>query len=192
MAAQQKLLPRTKLLPGNEGPPIRRDAFHDDEPAFDDENVADDDSHIFERLALIQMSHTAYDFMMDYLTSHPPERAVALIGPKEHDAVTHVLIDEHGESTPASHTFGHVLMNGKLKVFIAAGLDVKGIGHTHPFGVTWPSHGDLVYVEKCFAADKHGTLDRFLLPIICGQRLYPYVVFRDQPLVAEPAQVILF
>jgi len=188
----QKLLPRTKLLPGNDGPPIRRDPYHDDEPIFDDDPLADDGSPIFERLAVIQMSHMSYDVMMDYLTAHRPERAVALLGPKDHDAVTHILIDEDGEATPASFTFGHVLVNEKMKIYVAAGLDVKGIAHSHPLGCTWPSGGDLKYVARCFASDKQGTLDRFLLPIVCGQRLYPYVVFNDNPPAAQVAQVVLF
>jgi proteasome lid subunit RPN8/RPN11 len=193
MSANQKLLlPRTKPWPGEDGPPIRRDPYDDEEPIRDDDPLPREGTPIFSRIPVMQLSHTAYDQMLDYLTDHPPERAVALIGPKDHDAVTHVLIDESGDSTPASFTLGHVLLNEKLKTFVAAGLDVKGIAHSHPLACCWPSQGDLRYVAKCFENDKQGLLDRFLLPIVCGQRLYPYLVFSDQPRAAQLAQVVLF
>ena len=183
---------RDKLVPANDGPPIRRDAFHEDEPILDDDDVADDGSPIYNRVPVMQMSSASLCRMMAYLTSHPPERAVALLGPKDHDAVTHVLIDESGHATSASFTLGHVFLNEKLRLYTAAGLDVKGIGHSHPAGCCWPSLGDLHYVAKCFAADREQSLVTFLLPIIVGQRLFPYIVYRDHPNAAQIAQVVLF
>jgi hypothetical protein len=184
--------PRVRLTPANDGPPIRRDAFHDDEPIFDEDDFADDGSPILSRTPVLQMSSGSFFEMMAYLTSRPPELGLALLGPKNHDAVTHVLIDESGHATPVSFTLGHVLLNEQLRAYTAAGLDVKGIAHSHPRGCCWPSLGDLRYVAKCFAADRGQSLVTFLLPIVVGQRLYPYIVYRDDPTAAHIAQVVLF
>lgn len=185
------VLPRTRLTSSKEGPPIRRDPYHDDDPIFDGDDQAQDGSPIFERLAVMQIASTTFIELMDYLTSRPPEAAGVLIGPKNHDGVTHFVADETGAPTAVSFTLGHIKLNQLLAKYVPAGLDAKGIVHSHPLGCVSPSAGDLAYVAQCFASGK-GTLDRFLLPLVVGGRFYPYIVFRDQPDVAEFAQVVLF
>jgi len=183
---------RRRLVPLDDGPPIRREPFCPDDPFTEEDDHAEDGSPIFERLAVLQMSGPSYFTMMQYLTTNPYERAVALIGPKDHDVVTHVLIDESGDASSSSFTLGHVLLNDRLKTYVAAGLDAKGIAHSHPPGCNWPSLGDLTYVAKCFATDRQGMLTQFLLPIVVGNRLFPYVVLRGDPRIPVVAQVILF
>ena len=130
--------------------------------------------------------------MMEYITGRMPETAGVLIGPKGHDAVTHFVPDEAGDSRPASFTLGHLKLNEILAKYLPAGLDGKGIVHSHPASCTSPSSGDLAYVAKCFQVAKNGSLDRFLLPIVVGERFHPYVVFRNEPDIPRFAQVVLF
>ncbi len=111
-------LPRTKLTSRKEGPPIRRDPYHDDEPIFDGADQAGDGSPIFERLPVMQIASTTFIELMDYLTRRPPEAAGVLIGPKNHDAVTHFVADETGEPTAVSFTLGHVKLNHLLAKYV--------------------------------------------------------------------------
>ena len=127
---------------------------------------------------IVLMTQPVYIAILAKLT-WPPEKGGLLIGPKDHEAVTHFHLDDSGEATDASFTFDHAALNDALKGYVAAGLDCKGYVHVHPPGCDRPSYGDLAAVRALFAKQKNGGLHRFLLPIIASGQLHPFVIERQ-------------
>jgi proteasome lid subunit RPN8/RPN11 len=179
-----------KERPWEEQFPIRRDPLR--EPDANNETVTPDTDLQVTALPVMQIAAPAYFRIMSDLTTRPPEAGGVLVGPQDHDAVTHYFPDETGDGTPVSFTFDHVRLNRLLSRLAAVGLDAKGVVHSHPSGCPTPSQGDLAYVDRCFALAKDQPLSRFLLPIVCGRRIFPYVVLHDRPWLAQFAQVVLF
>src|SRR5207245_2905285 len=89
--------------------------------------------------------------------------------------ITHFVPDRTGHSTPASFELGTDELNEILRRMKPAGINCKGIGHTHPTGVPSPSHGDLVYLRRVFGLPANADPAQFYMPIVCGGRLFPYV-----------------
>lgn len=170
--------------------PIRRDPYREEQ---DNQNPFDDLADLsVAPIPVMQIASTVYMQLMSHLTTRPPEAGGVLVGPRDHDAVTHYLPDETGDGTPVSFTFDHIRLNQLLARLEAARLDAKGVVHSHPLGCPMPSRGDLSYVARCFALAEATTLPRFLLPIVCGQLIYPYIVTHDRPWVAQFSQIVLF
>ena len=151
-----------------------------------------DDPRLLDDLPPLLMTTTAWLLMMTDLTSRPVEAGGVLIGPSGHDAVTHYVPDLTGHATGASFTFDHERINQTLRQYVPLGLDAKGIAHSHPSGCLTPSLGDLDFVFDCFATVSADDVERFYLPIVVGRRLFPYTVFRGNPLVTVCSQLILF
>lgn len=159
------------------------------------EDTDDDESQrsvFLSMVPVIQISSPAYFALMEYLTARSPEAAGILVGPKDHHVVTHFVPDDTGDASPVSFTLGHLRLNELLATFLPAGLDAKGIVHSHPSGCTNLSVGDVLYAERCFNLPKNKSLERLLLPLVVGNRFYPYVIFRDDPRTVHFAQVVLF
>jgi proteasome lid subunit RPN8/RPN11 len=137
-------------------------------------------------------SQAALEEVLQALRERPPEAAGLLLGPRNHELVTHFLPDEDGEATPASFTLAGRGLTLKLKPYLAAGLDCKGIAHSHPAGITCLSSGDLLYVQRVFQHPKNAALQRFCMPVVAGGRLYPYVVLRlpEGGLGVRPARIL--
>lgn len=149
----------------------------DDSPAPRPEGLepvfAEDFDHIF-------MLDSVFDEARAYFAARRPEAACLLLGPKNHDLVTHMLTDEEGRATPVSFTLAAASLNRQVKPYLAAGCDIKGIWHLHPPGVTSLSYGDITYVRNLFLNSKNSSLDRFLMPITAGGRFYGFVVTRSE------------
>jgi proteasome lid subunit RPN8/RPN11 len=113
--------------------------------------------------------------MMNYLCDRDPEAAGILLGPAGDDIlITHFIPDATGRSSPASFELDGPELTRVLRRMKPAGIQCKGIVHTHPAGLTSPSQGDLAYLRKLFA--KPGSdQSPFFVPIVCNGRLYPYV-----------------
>lgn len=140
----------------------------------------------------MRLLQTAYLDIMRHLTSVVPEAGGMLLGPKGSSVVTHYVIDENGKATAASFTLDAAGLNRVLKKALDCGLNCKGLVHSHPPGCTQPSGGDLVYVRKSFTNEKNKDLTEFLLPIVCGGVLIPYIVRPREENVVQMAQLILF
>lgn len=189
--------------PFNEYPPesradrsLRRIPSHPRKsPRLRGSRKRDDDCAVHTFLAEyppLLMATTAYFAMMADLISRPVEAGGVLIGPIDHDSVTHYVPDATGRATTASFTFDHEQINELLRRYVPLGLDVKGVGHSHPAGCLAPSSGDLQFVCDCFTKASPSECDRFYLPIVVGKRLFPYVVYRGDAPVTVYSQLILF
>jgi hypothetical protein len=150
-----------------------------------------DEVWCFGALPPMVFTESAYRGMMNYLTSRPPELGGALLGPQGDELVTHFVPDLEARTSAASYTPNVAFLGGILQRFMTCGLDCKGIAHSHPLGCTRPSHGDLIHVRSTFARPKNAKALQFLLPIVCGERVYPYIVFRAKRLSVVCAQLVL-
>lgn len=134
---------------------------------------------------ILLMSQSVYRSVLAKLV-WPPEQGGLLLGPKDHEAVTHFHFDGNSEGTGVSLTFDHAGLNEALKRYVAAGLDCKGYVHVHPPGCDRPSFGDIAAVRALFIKEKNRGLQRFLLPIVASGLLHPFIIERDD--LAEVAK----
>jgi proteasome lid subunit RPN8/RPN11 len=127
-------------------------------------------------LWMMKITQAALRQLMEYLLSREPELAGLLLGPADDDSlITHFVPDRTGHGTSASFELGTVELNDVLKRMKPAGINCKGIAHSHPAGITSPSHGDLIYLRRTFDLPTNAAAAQFYMPIVCGGRLYPYV-----------------
>jgi proteasome lid subunit RPN8/RPN11 len=137
----------------------------------------------------LKISQPAHRQMMEYLLARRPEAAGLLLGPADDDLlVTHFVPDKTGHGTSASFELDAAELNKVLKRVKPAGLNCKGIAHTHPAGVPCPSQGDLNYLRRVFGLAKNSAAVQFFMPIICGGRVYGYVYAQE---CVQRAEIIL-
>ena len=137
-------------------------------------------------LWVMKITQSAYRDMLDYLRSREPEAAGLLLGPVDDDLlVTHFQPDEDGHGTSASFHINAPGLNRTLNRVKPAGMNGKGLAHSHPRGVIQPSYGDLMYLQKLFGLPANAAADQCFMPIVCDRRVYPYVYARGRLWVAE-------
>lgn len=134
----------------------------------------------------MKITQSAYQDLLEYLLARKPEAAGILLGPIKDDVlVTHFIADSEGIGTSASFSLNSPFLNRTLKQVKPAGLNAKGFAHTHPDGVTQPSYGDLMYLEKLFRLPANAEALQCFMPIVCDHRVYPYVYARGRLWIAE-------
>lgn len=144
-------------------------------------------------LDCILLSQPAYDEGRAYFADKLPEAACLLLGPKKDTAITHILPDETGQATVVSFTLDAQTLNRRVKPFLAADLDIKGVWHLHPCGVTSLSGGDIAYAGKLFLNPKNAALDRLVMPLTVDGRFHGFVLTRSGgTLCVRRAQLVLF
>jgi proteasome lid subunit RPN8/RPN11 len=137
-------------------------------------------------LFTMKITQPALRNLLNYLLAHEPETAGLLLGPDDDDAlVTHFVPDRTGRGTAASFELNATELNGVLKRMKPAGINCKGIAHSHPAGIASPSQGDLIYLRRLFGLPSNADAAQFYMPIVCGGRLYPYVYFQGRVWRAE-------
>lgn len=147
------------------------------------ENLGDDE---LVPLWLLKITQAALRQTLDYLVSRPPEAAGILLGPHNDDSlVTHFVPDLTGAGNSASFHLDTDELNRVLRRMKPAGLNCKGIAHSHPAGVATPSLGDVRYLQRIFSLPQNAAAGSFYMPIVCGGRLYPYVYAAGQVWHAE-------
>lgn len=156
----------------------------------DDEDTDGDDRHQ-DTVPVMRITEPAYQRSMRELTRRRPEHAGIFAGPKDTDLITHFFEDERGKPSLASFTLDAAWLNEIIRQFLRCGIDVKGVVHSHPSGVTQPSHGDLSYVRDVFANPNNSSAQEIFLPIVCDGRFYPFLVERDVHIRVRPAQLVL-
>jgi len=129
---------------------------------------------------VIRMTQSCYVEIMGELANRPPEAGGMLLGPADDDLVTHYIPDVNAKATAASFTLDAAGLNKVLAQFRECGMNAKGLVHSHPRGCVSPSVGDIEYVRKSLANAKNQAASRFLLPIVCGKHLYPYIITRGE------------
>lgn len=134
----------------------------------------------------LEMCQSAYCEIQDYFRAREPEAAGLLLGPTRDDpVVTHFVPDEDGDSTAATFHLSAAGLNRVLQRVKPAGLDCKGIIHSHPSGVVKPSSGDLAYLRRLFDRPANADVVQCFVPIFCDRRLYPYVYAQGRLWLAE-------
>lgn len=137
-------------------------------------------------LWVMKITQSAYREMLDYLLARKPEAAGILLGPVLDDPlVTHFVPDSQGAGTPASFRINATGLNRTLGRVKPAGLNCKGLVHSHPAGIPQPSQGDLIYLEDLFRLPKNVAAQQCFMPIVCDRRVYPYVYARGRLWHAE-------
>lgn len=160
----------------------------DDSHSSDESSLVDDD-HSWHRdqpvvpvagdRPVIKMEQTVYLKLMRELGGRPfeHERAGILFGPHDRDdVVTDFVPDRTGSFSATSFTLDHVTLNQTIRRNSDAGISCNGIVHSHPPGIAVPSGGDVAYLRSLFSTRMNAETTRFLFPIVCNGRLYPYVV----------------
>lgn len=152
--------------------------FSADSPSMTHETVtADLDGSV----ARFYMLRAVYEEIFEVLGSVPPEACGMLLGPTSHASmITHFLPDDSGISSPTMFQIDGKRMTEVIQPYIAAGLDVKGICHSHPSGCYRPSSGDLTYLRRLFASDKNSNsaTTTFYFPIISDNQIFHFAYDR--------------
>ncbi len=98
------------------------------------------------------------------IAAHPPERGGALLGPPQRPLVTHFLADPDAATTSSSYRPSRALDARVKELEAGAGLELKGIVHSHPRGVDRPSDHDAT--ELATGLRLNGHMARYLAPIV--------------------------
>ncbi len=98
------------------------------------------------------------------LGGHPPERGGALLGPRHRPVLTHFVPDPEGVRTSATYAPSRALDTRVKDLERAAGLELKGIAHSHPHGLDTPSAQDAL--ELAEGLRRNGHLAFYLAPIV--------------------------
>ncbi|MBL9085160.1 MAG: Mov34/MPN/PAD-1 family protein [Planctomycetales bacterium] len=176
--SESKLLTRVARQPG-----ASRSGAPEPAPGRD-ENLVHDDGLL--SLWLLKITQPAFRQLLEFLLEREPEAAGLLLGPANDDLlVTHFVPDLTGRGTPASFELGTVELNEVLQWMKPAGINCKGIAHSHPAGFVSPSHGDLNYLRRVFGLPSNSAAGQFYMPIVSGGRLYPYVYAQGRVWCAE-------
>lgn len=145
--------------------------------------ISDND---YPSLWTLKITQSAYSDILAYFRSRQPEAAGILLGPGRDDpVVTHFEPDEDGDGTSVSFHINAPGLNRILQRVKPAGLDCKGIIHSHPPGHVRPSAGDLAYVRRLLGKPANAAAHQCFLPIFCQGRFHPYIFAHDRLWLAE-------
>ena len=141
-------------------------------------------------LWMMKMTQSAYCDALTHMLAIEPEAAGILLGPAQDDLlVTHFIPDLEGNANPASFRLHAASLNKTLKRVKPAGLNCKGIVHSHPSGICQPSLGDVAYLKDVFKLAANVRATQFFMPIVCDGRMFPYVFAGGRVWIAEMALV---
>ncbi len=142
-------------------------------------------------VTLMMITQSAYWQGSEDLSSREEEAAGLLLGPKEDDLITHYVPNAGRSATRTSVTLDAERCNAVLAEYVPLGLDLKGIWHIHPSGITSLSLPDLDYVASLFDREKNAAATKFYMPIQCDGLTYPFVLSRHDPYDVQPAGLLL-
>lgn len=143
--------------------------------------------------AVINMMREAFDKAMLAICSRPAESGGLLLGQVGTNDVCDFFFDAGGNFTGASYSPDYVTLNKKLKEeWIPAGIDYKGVVHSHPGSLDTLTDEDLIYIQRLLKANS--DMPMFIAPIIIPPefRMRAMVVFRDNPGIAVEARINFF
>ena len=142
---------------------------------------------------VINMTREAFDQMMFSICSRPAESGGVLLGPLGSNDISDFFFDAGGNATRVSYSPDYATLNKKLKEeWIPAGIDFKGIVHSHPGKLDRLTSEDLIYIRRLLVANADMPL--FIAPIIIPHdfRMRMLVVFRDNPAEVVEARINFF
>lgn len=145
----------------------------------------------FRPIAVMMIAQNAFMRGRVDLMDREEEAAGLLLGPQDDDLITHYIPNAGRSATRTSVTLDAEHCNEVIGDYLQLGMDLKGIWHLHPSGVSSLSMPDLDYVASLFEREKNGAATKFYMPILCDGRTYPYVLSRHDPYDVQPAAVVL-
>lgn len=99
---------------------------------------------IFVEMKKIRIKREAFYEFMHTLSSRPAESGGVLLGPVNSDAITHFYFDSGGVCTGNSYSPDYNSLNRKLRQqWRPAGLEIKGIAHSHGGNLNSLTYGDM-------------------------------------------------
>lgn len=132
------------------------------------------------------------DQIMRSVGARTPETGGILLGPVDETLINDFYFDSTGGCTQLTYSPDTETLCKKMQEdWLPSGSDMHGFVHSHPGSLDEPSSGDLVYIERLLACNPE--MQQFVCPIVIPDefRIAVYIVRRDQPRMAVPAQLDL-
>ncbi|MBM4103123.1 MAG: hypothetical protein FJ263_03610 [Planctomycetes bacterium] len=143
--------------------------------------------------AVVNMTRETFDKMMFSICPRPAETGGLILGPLGSNDGTDFFFDAGGSITGTSYAPDCVTIVKKLKEeWIPAGIDLKGIAHSHPGKLDRLTTEDMAYIKRLLIINPEMPV--FLAPLIIPHefRMRMMVVFRDNPDIAVEARINFF
>jgi proteasome lid subunit RPN8/RPN11 len=130
--------------------------------------------------------------IMSSIGTRSPETGGILLGPVGGSDVTHYYFDSTARCTGATYSPDHLTLQRKMRdEWLPAGLDMKGLVHSHPGNFDRLSDGDMTYIRRLLQANP--DMRYFAAPIVFPEqfRLRAIVVLADEPHIQRPTYLRL-
>ena len=141
----------------------------------------------------IPISRKAFYGLAHKLSSRPAESGAVLLGPAGSEAITHFYFDRGGVCTGNSYSPDYNTLNRKLRQqWRPAGLEMKGIAHSHSGNLGRLTCGDMSYVKRLMS--RNPNIRTFVAPVVLpySKSVYPMFVSRDRMNYAQRCCFELF
>jgi hypothetical protein len=139
-------------------------------------------------MAAIKINRKAFYELMHQLSSRPAERGGILLGPVGTNYITHFYFDRGGICTPGTYSPDCVTLNRKLRqLWRPAGLEIKGIAHSHKGNLDSLTAGDMSYIKRLLSRNPH--MNTFIAPVVLPNqyKIQPFIISRDRMDYAQRA-----
>ena len=141
----------------------------------------------------IPISRKVFYELMHKLSSRPAESGGVLLGPVGSNAITHFYFDRGGVCTGDSYSPEYNTLNRKLRQqWRPAGLEIKGIAHSHGGNLNSLTYGDMSYIKRLMS--RNPDMSIFVAPVVLPYQksVQPIVISRDRMDYAQKAYFELF
>jgi hypothetical protein len=136
---------------------------------------------IFIEMKKISISRKVFYKLINRLSSRTVESGAILLGPANSNAITHFYFDRGATCNGSSYSPDYKYLNRKMRdEWLPAGLDMKGIAHSHPGNLACLTYGDMSYIRRLMS--KNPDMNTFVAPIVLPYQksIHPMVISRDR------------
>jgi proteasome lid subunit RPN8/RPN11 len=133
------------------------------------------------KMVAARITRSALYDMMNTIGSRPVETGGVLLGPVGKNLITHFYFDHSAACTGSTYSPDCATINRKLhEYWEPAGLEIKGVSHSHPGNSDSLTDGDMSYIKRLMT--KSLDIDMFVAPIVLPNHyaIRPLVVTRDK------------
>ena len=148
---------------------------------------------IITEMKKIRINHKAFYSLIHNLNSKTVEKGGVLLGPVGSNSITHFYYDQGGTSTANSYSPDYITLNRKLRQqWRPAGLEIKGIAHSHLGNLDRLTYDDLSYIKRLMS--RNPAMGMFVAPIVLPYQksVQPMVISRDRMDYEQKAYFELF
>jgi proteasome lid subunit RPN8/RPN11 len=146
------------------------------------------ESDVSIEMVAIKIKHKALYDLMNQVGSRSPEKGGVFVGPVGRDYITDFYFDHSATSTGGTYAPDYLTINRILhEHWEPAGLEIKGIAHSHPGNLDSLTYADLSYIKRLMVSNPH--MKTFVAPVVLPHHyaVRPLVVSRDQMNRAQQA-----